>query len=81
MSLQIPCEHCGERPVQEFVYGEIPRVPPSITDVDLRDLDRGFMHENVEGLVVERWFHLFGCRRWVTVKRETRNDEIQTPKP
>ena len=81
MSLQIPCEHCGERPVQEFVYGEIPRVPPSITDVDLRDLDRGFMHENVEGLVVERWFHVFGCRRWVTVKRETSNDEIQTRKP
>ena len=81
MSLQIPCEHCGERPVQEFVYGEIPRVPPSITDVDLRDLDRGFMHENAEGPVVERWFHVFGCRRWVTVKRETRNDEIQTRKP
>lgn len=81
MSLQIPCEHCGERPVHEFVYGEIPRVPPSITDADLRDLDRGFMHENAEGPVVERWFHVFGCRRWVTIKRETRNDEIQTRKP
>ena len=51
-------------------------IPDSITDADARDFDRGFMHENAEGQVVERWFHAFGCRRWVTVRRDTRNDEV-----
>ena len=76
MSLRIDCPHCGRRPVEEFFYGEIPRVPDSITDPDERDLDRAFMHENAEGPVEERWFHAFGCRRWMTVRRDTRTDWV-----
>lgn len=67
--------------MHEFVYGEVPRVPASITDVDARDVDRGFMHENPEGPVVERWFHAQGCRRWVTVRRDTRTDTIMEQGP
>ncbi|MCB0226467.1 MAG: sarcosine oxidase subunit delta, partial [Anaerolineae bacterium] len=26
---------------------------------------------------VEAWFHLYGCRRWVRLSRDTRTDEIQ----
>jgi sarcosine oxidase delta subunit len=51
-------------------------VPDEITEADARDLDRGFMHENAEGPVVERWFHAYGCRRWTTVQRDTRDDRI-----
>ena len=76
MSLQIPCPHCGLRPIDEFTYGEILRVPETITDEDARDLDRAFMHENPEGPTEERWFHTDGCRRWSNVQRDTRNDEI-----
>ena len=76
MSLQIDCPHCGRRPLEEFLYGEIPSVPDSVTDADARDLDRGFMHDNPEGPATERWFHAFGCRRWLTVTRDTRTDEI-----
>jgi heterotetrameric sarcosine oxidase delta subunit len=76
MSLMIPCPHCGLRPVTEFVYGEVPEVSDGITDLDARDLDRSFMRKNPEGVQVERWFHTFGCRRWVTVRRDTRTDEI-----
>jgi heterotetrameric sarcosine oxidase delta subunit len=79
MSLEIPCPHCGRRPVHEFAYGEIPRVPDSIRDPDARDLDRAFMHENAEGPTEERWFHTYGCRRWVTVERDTRDDRILRP--
>ncbi len=76
MSLVIPCPNCGSRPVEEFVYGEVPLVPESITDPDARDLDRAFMHGNPEGPVVERWFHAAGCRRWTTVRRDTRTDQV-----
>lgn len=76
MSLDIPCAHCGHRPISEFLFGEIPVVPDSITDADERDLDRAFMHENPEGRVIERWFHAYGCRRWTTIERDTRTDEV-----
>ena len=76
MSLQIPCPTCGRRPVHEFVYGEIPVVPDSIVEPDARDLDRAFMHNNPEGPTTERWFHSYGCRRWVTIRRDTRDDTL-----
>lgn len=76
MSLTLPCPNCGPRPVEEFVYGEIPTVPDSITDADAVDLDRAFMRTNPEGVQTERWFHVFGCRHWLTLKRDTRTDEV-----
>ena len=62
--------------MQEFVYGEIPVVPDSITDPDARDLDRAFMRSNLEGVQTEAWFHVFGCRRWVRLQRDTRADVV-----
>lgn len=76
MSLYIQCPTCGKRPLEEFFFGEIPKVPDGLTDPDERDVDRAFMHENPEGPVEERWFHAFGCRRWLTVTRDTGTDEI-----
>jgi len=76
MSIRIPCPNCGPRPIEEFVYGEISVVPDSLNDPDERDLDRAFMRENSEGPTTERWFHTYGCRRWLTLRRDTRNDEI-----
>ena len=77
MSLQITCSTCGRRPVEEFIYGEIPVVPDAIVDADARDVDRSFMHSNPEGMLTERWFHVYGCRRWMTVRRDTRTDQVQ----
>ncbi len=79
MNIRIPCPHCGSRPVQEFVYGEIPLVPESLVDPDARDLDRAFMRSNLEGVVTERWFHAYGCRRWLTLRRDTRTDRPVAP--
>lgn len=78
MSLNLPCPNCGPRPVEEFIYGEIPTVPEALTDADAIDLDRAFMRTNPEGVQIERWFHVFGCRRWLTLKRDTRTDEVIT---
>ncbi len=77
MSVRLHCPNCGDRPLEEFLHGEIPTVPSTIEDPDARDLDRAFMHSNIEGLTTERWFHAFGCRRWLTVVRDTRTDEVR----
>lgn len=76
MSIRIDCPHCGSRSVEEWVFGEVFDVPETITDPDARDIDRGFFHNNPEGPVDEAWFHLYGCRRWVRVSRDTRTDEF-----
>lgn len=76
MSIQIPCPHCGSRAIDEFLFGEIPVVPDEITDAEERDLDRAFMRTNAEGIQHEAWFHVYGCRRWVRIQRDTRTDEI-----
>jgi len=71
MAMRITCPNCGPRSVEEWVYAEIPIVPASITDPDDRDVDRAFFHDNTAGEVTESWFHLYGCRRWVTLTRHT----------
>lgn len=76
MSIRITCPNCGTRPIEEYIYGEIPSVPDTITDADARNVDRAFMHNNPEGPVIERWFHVYGCRRWLTLHRDTRNDKV-----
>jgi len=75
--LRMRCPHCGVRAVEEFIYGEIPATPETLTDADARDVDRAFMHTNTEGVVAERWFHAAGCRRWITVSRDTRTNEMK----
>jgi heterotetrameric sarcosine oxidase delta subunit len=74
--LRLECPHCGVRAIEEFAYGEILTPPETLTDPDARDLDRAFMHTNTEGIVTERWFHTAGCRRWLTIRRDTRTNEI-----
>ncbi len=70
MALVVPCRHCGPRPVAEFMYAEIPRVPDSITDPDARDVDLVHMRDNPEGPTREAWFHTMGCRRWSYLTRD-----------
>jgi heterotetrameric sarcosine oxidase delta subunit len=76
MSIRITCPNCGTRAVEEWVYGEVFAVPDEIADPDERDIDRGFMHNNPEGPVREAWFHLYGCRRWIYLTRDTTTDHI-----
>lgn len=76
MSIRITCPHCGERTLEEYVYGEMFDVPDQIRDPVAREVDRSFMHNNLEGPVREAWFHLYGCRRWIVVRRDTTTDQI-----
>ena len=74
MVLRLDCPHCGPRPVDEWAYGEVPDPPDYLTEADERDVDRGFMMANKEGVKVERWFHSGGCRRWQAITRDTTLD-------
>lgn len=76
MSIRLHCPHCGNRALEEFLYGEIPSAPESLTGADERNLDRAFMLTNTEGPTIERWFHALGCRRWIDVRRDTRTNRI-----
>lgn len=75
MALRIPCSHCGPRPVEEYIYGDVPQVPEHITDPDARDLDRVYMRSNPTGPAPEAWFHAFGCRRWTYLIRDRTTGE------
>lgn len=71
------CPGCGRRPVEEFSFGGEPRgVPDRITDPDERDVDSAWMYDNLAGVTTERWFHRAGCRRWLTLRRDTTTDTV-----
>jgi heterotetrameric sarcosine oxidase delta subunit len=75
--LWIICPTCGERPVNEFRFGgELPHVPDSISDETERNVDWVWMNDNVDGVTIERWFHAAGCRRWLTLRRDTSTDRV-----
>ena len=74
---ELDCPNCGRRPIEEFTFGgERPTVPDRITDPLERDVDYAWMHDNLSGLTTERWFHAAGCRRWLTVRRNTTIDAV-----
>ena len=72
LMLWLDCPRCGRRPLDEFTFGGERRpTPDSITDPDERDFDEVWVFENPDGVTTERWFHSAGCRRWLTVRRDT----------
>jgi heterotetrameric sarcosine oxidase delta subunit len=71
VGFRITCPNCGERSYTEFWFGG--EVPDPADD----DFGRVWLLRNVAGAQVERWFHWAGCRRWLTLERDTRTNEIQ----
>lgn len=75
MALTIPCPTCGWRPSTEFTWGG--ELRPLASPDPESDFERVFLPANTEGLQDERWFHLLGCRRWITVTRDTTSNEVR----
>jgi heterotetrameric sarcosine oxidase delta subunit len=74
---ELDCPRCGHRPLDEFTFGGERRpVPDWLTDPDDRDYDEVWVFENPAGIATERWFHAAGCRRWLTVRRDTSVDHV-----
>ena len=75
--LWLTCPLCGRRPIDEFTFGGERRpVPDWIEGDDARNLDEVWNFENADGVTTERWFHAAGCRRWLTVHRDTSTDTV-----
>ena len=71
--LTIPCPHCGMRDETEFLNGGEAAMRPERPE-DLSDDEWSawlFTHDNPRGPLDERWFHAFGCRRWLVLRRDT----------
>ena len=75
--LDITCPSCGRRPLDEYRFGgEVPTIPDSVVDPDARDVDNAWFLDNPAGATTERWFHAGGCRRWLTLGRDTTTDRL-----
>jgi methylglutamate dehydrogenase subunit B len=75
VSLEVPRPRCGLRPFEEFTFGGELRALAA--DDPQTDFARVYLRENTAGPQEERWFHAFGCRRWVTVVRDTVGNRIE----
>jgi heterotetrameric sarcosine oxidase delta subunit len=82
MALMIDCPNCGKRPYTEYWFeGETPGPQPDVIEAPTVDsmrseFERVWLRRNVAGVQQERWFHFAGCRRMLTVLRDTRTNEI-----
>ena len=74
MGLKIPCPQCGLRPFTEFTFGGELRELDA-TDAEA-DFERVYLPDNAPGIQEERWFHAFGCRRWLTLRRDTVTNRV-----
>jgi heterotetrameric sarcosine oxidase delta subunit len=79
VGLRIDCPNCGLRPYTEFTFGGELRDVRS-PDVET-DFARVYLPSNDAGLQRERWFHALGCRRWLTVARDTVTNRIDGVDP
>jgi len=68
MSFLLTCPNCGPRDVQEFRYGG--QILPTETPPG------GPSGSNLPGPQRERWYHRFGCRRWLAAVRDVRTNEV-----
>jgi heterotetrameric sarcosine oxidase delta subunit len=77
--LLIECPHCGPRAEIEFSYGNEAHIARPLEPEALSDeawAEYLFMKTNRKGIMLERWVHSHGCRRWFNVARDTLTYEI-----
>jgi len=80
--LRISCPFCGIRDHSEFSYGGDASVEyPALDAPESQWLEAVFQRENLDGVVLETWQHLQGCRMWIVVERDTRTHAIHSVRP
>jgi sarcosine oxidase subunit delta len=77
MSFMLDCPRCGPRPAPEFAYGGSPGGTAGGAMLDALS-EELYFSDNVAGEQLERWFHRFGCERWMVVRRDTRTNAVTT---
>jgi sarcosine oxidase subunit delta len=75
--MRIPCPHCGERGSEEFSYlgAADPQRPAADAPIEAWH-DYVYLRDNPAGVHRELWQHVYGCRRWLVVARDTRSHAI-----
>jgi sarcosine oxidase delta subunit len=63
MSFLLRCPNCGSRDVAEFRYGG-------------QILAHSLLECNLPEVQQERWYHRYGCRRWLTARRDVRTNQV-----
>jgi sarcosine oxidase subunit delta len=77
--MRIQCPFCGERDLSEFSYrgdAGFRRPDAASPDAGLRFFEEVYLRANPAGAHEELWYHLYGCRSWLKVTRNTRTHEI-----
>lgn len=77
--MRIACPFCGERDLSEFTYLGDAGCPRPASDEDglaTRYVEAVYFRDNPAGAHRELWYHVFGCRSWLRVTRDTRTHEI-----
>ncbi len=74
--MRIHCPFCGSRDTGEFTYrGDAAPTRPTVPD-EAAFIDYAYLRDNIAGPIDEHWYHLHGCRQWLTVRRDTVTHEI-----
>lgn len=76
MASLIPCPHCGQRPKEEFTVKGAALSRPGPEADDAAWFGYVYLRDNPRGRYDEYWHHTSGCRRWLTVCRDTATHEI-----
>ncbi len=77
--MRIQCPFCGERDLSEFSYrgdAGFKRPDAAAPDAARRFFEEVYLRVNPAGVHEELWYHVFGCRSWLKVTRNTRTHEI-----
>lgn len=77
--MRIHCPFCGERDSIEFTFvgdASCERPDPDAPDAQAQFLAAVYLRDNLAGRHTELWYHVFGCRSWLQVSRDTRTHEI-----
>ncbi len=75
----LPCPWCGARDSEEFAYvGELGARPDPHATTPEKWRAYLYLHANPAGWTTERWYHRMGCRRYLTVERDTVTNEVRS---
>ena len=79
--MRIKCPFCGERALTEYTYSgdaDFTRPNASAPDAQLQFSEAVYLRDNPAGAHDELWCHVFGCRSWLRITRDTRTHFILT---
>ncbi|MEJ7628988.1 MAG: sarcosine oxidase subunit delta [Nocardioidaceae bacterium] len=75
----LPCPWCGARDSEEFGYvGELSARPDPGSTTPEQWRAYLYLRTNSAGWTSERWYHRMGCRRFLTVERNTTTNEVRS---